>query len=138
MRAHNVDHPVRGDRRDAQDDEEGNHVILVRLDLVRPLVEVGFPFREHEERGAECCGDEVAEGGAGRDATAGEWECAGYPPDGAAQNGEVHGPGKREGLQANNAVSARLNGEEVVKLRTRDRLSRSRRRCGTGRCRDTF
>ena len=50
---HDVHDPVGGEGRDAEDNEEGEHVLLVGAYLVGPFIESSFPFRQSKEGWAE-------------------------------------------------------------------------------------
>lgn len=64
MRCEDVDDPMRGQRRDTEDDEKGDEVGTLRTDLCRPKLEPGLEGGKGEECRAKSSGDEVAEGGA--------------------------------------------------------------------------
>lgn len=100
MGTDDVDDPVRGKGCDAEDDEEGKDVVSLLAELLGPLVKTVFPLWNGEERGAKGSADEVAQCGAGCDARASEGEGDGDTPDCTAQDGQIHGARKGEGLDA--------------------------------------
>lgn len=92
--------PVRGKRRDAEDDEERNDVVLLLTEFFGPCVETSLPLWNGEECGAKGGADKVAKSSAGSDAGAGEGEGDGDTPYCAAEDGKIHGAWDRESLEA--------------------------------------
>ena len=95
-----VDNPVGGEGRDAEDDEERNDVVHLLAKLLGPFVEVSLALGDGEKGGAEGGADEIAKSGAGSGACASKGEGDGDAPDCPTEDGEVHGAWEREGLEA--------------------------------------
>jgi len=98
--ADDIDDPVGRQRSDAEDDQERNDVVFLRVEFAGPFVETRFPFWDCEKSRTEGRADEVAEGGTARNTGAGQGEGTGDSPDCPTEDGEVHGPWQRERLQA--------------------------------------
>ena len=60
MRCQDVNHPVRGKRSDAENNEERNEVGALCADLRRPKLKPGLERRKGEQSRAESSGNEVA------------------------------------------------------------------------------
>lgn len=100
MGANNVDHPVRGQRDNSENDKEGNDVLSLRGNPKGPFVKAGFPLWDCEECRAKCSTDEETEGGTHCYACTSQGKRHGHPPHRATKDGEIHGAWQRKGLDA--------------------------------------
>ena len=82
---YDIDNPVGRKGCNSEDDEEGDHVILVFTKLVRPNVQLGFPFGHSEQGGTESSANKIAECCTCGNTCAGKRQCPGHTPNGATK-----------------------------------------------------
>ena len=98
MGTNDINDPMRGERSNAEDDEERDEVVLLLAEPFRPCVETSLPFGNGEEGGAKGGTDEIAKSSASSDASTGKGYGDGYTPYCTTEDGEIHGAGERESL----------------------------------------